>query len=116
MSRTYPRARPAWDDKHKQMAVLFKEELTSLLGNRGYRNSKRHLELSASIDKLFASCPESCEQCGDIFCPYGESLHTHHDGCPCCSFEPSSEDRHQRAIMRNARWETLLNRLNAHAS
>lgn len=26
-----------------------------------------------------------CEECAKVFCPHGERLHFHHDGCPACS-------------------------------
>ena len=43
--------------------------------------------LSQEVDAMLNGDhdPEYCEQCGDIFCPWGEPLHYHHDGCPCCS-------------------------------
>lgn len=30
---------------------------------------------------------DECLQCGYAMCPYGEPLHWHHDGCPCCIYE-----------------------------
>lgn len=35
--------------------------------------------------------PEYCDECGNIFCPWGEPLHFHHDGCPCCAMVPDEE-------------------------
>jgi hypothetical protein len=29
-----------------------------------------------------------CERCAVVFCPHGEQLHFHHDGCPACAHEP----------------------------
>lgn len=35
-------------------------------------------------------CPDmECMQCGMRDCPDNEPLHYHHDGCPCCSQEPT---------------------------
>jgi hypothetical protein len=32
-----------------------------------------------------------CEACAKVFCPHGERLHFHHDGCPACGDdEPES--------------------------
>lgn len=25
-----------------------------------------------------------CAVCSIVFCPYGEPMHFHHDGCPAC--------------------------------
>lgn len=44
------------------------------------------------VDKLLNHCPiGECEECSKIVCPYGEPLHLHHDGCPCCAMEVESE-------------------------
>lgn len=32
-----------------------------------------------------------CESCAKVFCPHGERLHFHHDGCPACSEEERPE-------------------------
>lgn len=31
------------------------------------------------------SGPNDVDYDGGDFCPWGEALHFHHDGCPCCS-------------------------------
>src|SRR4030095_12245954 len=31
-----------------------------------------------------------CEACAKVFCPHGERLHFHHDGCPACSDDESA--------------------------
>lgn len=31
------------------------------------------------------SGPNDVEYDGGAFCPWGEDLHFHHDGCPCCA-------------------------------
>lgn len=33
-------------------------------------------------------CPDmECSLCAERDCPFGEPLHYHHDGCPCCDME-----------------------------
>jgi hypothetical protein len=32
-----------------------------------------------------------CASCAIVFCPHGEPLHFHHDGCPACSDEKNHE-------------------------
>jgi hypothetical protein len=34
-----------------------------------------------------------CEACAKVFCPHGERLHFHHDGCPACSDDESEPAR-----------------------
>ena len=61
------------------------------------------------VDAMLATHDgELCEQCGDIFCPWGEPLHFHHDGCPCCALSPETledswweETGYPRLLARN---------------
>jgi hypothetical protein len=59
-----------WDDAHKSMLVALES------------GAVHGCELDAAIQE----CDDhECLTCGALFCPYGEPLHFHHDGCPCCS-------------------------------
>lgn len=50
--------------------------------------AERIEELSATVDRLLAHCPDmECYTCSEIICPHGEPLHFHHDGCPACAQE-----------------------------
>ncbi len=59
----------------------------------------------AQVDPLLNTCAgiEFCEQCAVIFCPYGEPLHFHHDGCPCCDTEEPdlSKDQYRERMRRH---------------
>ncbi len=38
------------------------------------------------LDALLNHCPyPECNECAKIICPFGNSLHFHHDGCPACA-------------------------------
>lgn len=38
------------------------------------------------VDTLLASCPDGeCGMCAVMICPFGDSFHFHHDGCPSCA-------------------------------
>lgn len=55
------------------------------------------------VDALLNQCTggEFCEQCSVIFCAFGEPLHFHHDGCPCCALEEPEPSRDEyRARMQ----------------
>lgn len=70
------------DELHKAARVMQRGRLELMAaGETGAANT-----LGESLDKFLnrEHDPEYCEQCGDIFCPFGEPLHFHHDGCPCC--------------------------------
>jgi hypothetical protein len=46
-----------------------------------------HWPESASVPLAEPGVPGSevlCEACAKVFCPHGERLHFHHDGCPAC--------------------------------
>lgn len=96
------------DERHSLMRKLWVEELTNLTTNPNYYNSDEHTQLGNKIDALFMQCAECCDQCSELFCPYSEPLHGHHDGCSCCSFEPVYEDVEMRREARMQRWKTLL--------
>lgn len=69
------------DPFHQQMRTLFLETLELRIAGK----SDEAKVLGDKVDELLNKCPsECCDQCGDIFCPWGEALHFHHDGCPCC--------------------------------
>lgn len=94
------------DAYHQKMRDLFVAELRELIAG------KQHSDVG-EIDELLNACPsgcECCDQCAEIFCPYGELLHFHHDGCPCCEMAPFIEDRNMRHKARIARWGRLLSR------
>lgn len=95
------------DTLHQQMRDLFVEELKVALATGSIPE-----KIERQVDELFDSCPggECCDQCAQIFCPYGEGLHFHHDGCPCCSSDPAPTDRGARHIARTKRWQKLLTR------
>jgi len=42
-----------------------------------------------------------CEECAKVFCPHGERLHFHHDGCPACC-----DDEHGSASVPPAELQT----------
>src|SRR4029434_2690869 len=42
-----------------------------------------------------------CEACAKVFCPHGERLHFHHDGCPACC-----DDEHGSASVPPAELQT----------
>lgn len=86
------------DAFHQPMRDMFVENLKALVEGRPAPNDP------ATIDAILNQCPEVeyCEQCADIFCPYGESLHFHHDGCPCCSFaDHDGPELHMHMLARN---------------
>lgn len=39
----------------------------------------------ALLDLLLNQCVVAeCPTCSSIVCPFGDSMHFHHDGCPSC--------------------------------
>lgn len=72
------------DALHQKMRDLMIDKLTRKLHGENIDH------LIAPIDDLLNQCSaiECCDQCADIFCPWGEGLHFHHDGCPCCASHP----------------------------
>ncbi len=52
------------------------------------REKKHELDrIGRELDALLNQCTEAggeCSICSIIICPYGDSLHFHHDGCPSC--------------------------------
>lgn len=41
--------------------------------------------LEKECDRLLNSCQDGeCMTCAEIVCPYQDSMHYHHDGCPSC--------------------------------
>lgn len=52
---------------------------------RGYEGDAR---MFAAIRSRLEAAPYGsevlCEGCARTFCPHGERLHFHHDGCPAC--------------------------------
>ena len=111
---TMTRKKVPLNELHLAMQKLFVMELQLLvLDPQGlFYNSPQHRKLSDELDALLNTCPtgEFCEQCADIFCPYGEQLHFHHDGCPCCDGGPIIPDREERQEERLERWKVLLQR------
>lgn len=96
------------DSLHLRMQELFIAELRV-----GIATGSIPQHMDQATDEVFCQCPggECCHQCAAIFCPWGEPLHFHHDGCPCCSSDPEPpKDRRLRAAERKARWQTLLAR------
>lgn len=72
--------RHALDDLHQRMRSMFVANLRAQVEGA----DAPHAE--GDIDALLNQCAhECCQQCGDIFCEFGEALHFHHDGCPCCA-------------------------------
>lgn len=58
-----------WDAAHASMEVALES------------GAVHRCELDAAIQE----CPDyECLTCGVLFCPWGEPLHFHHDGCPSC--------------------------------
>lgn len=96
------------DALHQNMRDLFVAELKVAITTGSIPEA-----MEREVDDLLNTCPvgEYCDQCGDIFCPWGESLHFHHDGCPCCASEPDPPtDRAARHAERMKRWKALLKR------
>lgn len=72
------------------------------------RKLRGETDLGPAVDEALNKCGnECCEQCGDIFCTWGEPLHFHHDGCPCCSMVPDGKwdyaKRDAALLLRNTR-------------
>lgn len=72
---------------------LIRDLVYDLLG--GFPRDQLHIEMEAALESgavhgayleaLFQRCDNwECLSCGVLFCPYGEPLHFHHDGCPAC--------------------------------
>ena len=97
------------DALHQQMRDLFIAELLA-----GIATGNIPEAMDRATDEVFQTCPggECCDQCASIFCPHGEPLHFHHDGCPCCSSDDIElpVDRGARHIARVKRWRVLLKR------
>lgn len=89
------------DNLHNRIRDLFIAELAVAVATGSIPDA-----MERETERAFAQCPggECCDQCAEIFCPYGEPLHFHHDGCPCCSND--ADDRPARM----QRWKTLLKR------
>ena len=90
------------DAYHQNMRDKFVVELRQLIDGKSVDSSE--------LDELLNACParvECCDQCAEIFCPYGELLHFHHDGCPCCSMRPvaysDDRSRYKMLLERNTR-------------
>lgn len=100
------------DQLHQTMRDLYVPVLRKLIADPAYRTSSEYAEEGAVVDEALNRCPgvEYCEQCSDVFCPYGEPLHFHHDGCPCCSFDAMNP--HEDTALR---WQRLLTRNTADA-
>jgi hypothetical protein len=49
-----------------------------------------------------------CEECAKVFCPHGERLHFHHDGCPACSDDESAgvppEPSQEQTVAKFVNW------------
>jgi hypothetical protein len=46
------------------------------------------------LDALLNECHEEageCSKCGEICCPYKDTMHFHHDGCPSCTVEAKAK-------------------------
>lgn len=83
--------RPVLDEYHLSMKALFVRYLSG--------EEALIQEVAAMLDG--AHDPEYCDQCGDIFCPWGEPLHFHHDGCPCCAMvEPWDQASVNRMLLK----------------
>lgn len=94
------------DSLHQKMQELFVAELAVCIAVGTIPP-----QMEYATEQLFEQCgSETCDQCASIFCPYGEPLHFHHDGCPCCSMDPMPASRIERAKRRVARWKLLLKR------
>ena len=70
------------DPLHQQMRDLFRAELELRVAGKPDEAKAAGAGIDAMLNKCASEC---CDQCGDIFCPWGEALHFHHDGCPCCA-------------------------------
>lgn len=98
------------DEKHQRVRELYLQELQERIAAPELALSERSAEFIArynDIGYLVLTCPECCEQCAVIFCPWGETFHTHHDGCPCCASEPDDESD---ANWKGKHLHTLLQR------
>ena len=95
------------DSLHRRIQELFVAELAV-----GVAVGTIPAHMEQATEELCEQCPggECCDQCAQIFCPYGEPLHFHHDGCPCCSMLHEPASRIEQAKQRVARWKALLKR------
>lgn len=94
------------DEFHSQMRVLVVQHHRYVQQMRQVGVKKPDTtESDREINALLEKCgSEICDQCGDIFCPNGDALHFHHDGCPCCSFVEYSDARWSELLLaRNSR-------------
>lgn len=105
-----PRKKVPLDELHLAMQKLFVTELQILVYSAGtFYDTPLQRKMSKQIDTMLNTCDggEFCEQCADVFCPYGEQLHFHHDGCPCCDGGEFPQDE---TALRLERWKMLLQR------
>lgn len=91
------------DAFHQGLCDMFVENL------KAERDGKPEPHDDAKIDAILNRCAdiEYCEQCAYIFCPHGEQLHFHHDGCPACDMLAGQEYQ----MMLRHRGDILLRRL-----
>lgn len=71
------------DYKDQDPLAVYKET-TGVHSARVMRSIER---MKAMVDALINHCDKECGECsvcGTICCPFGDSMHFHHDGCPSC--------------------------------
>lgn len=71
------------------------------VGFCGYVLNDRAADIIRRLRAAILSAPASeaqppygaevlCETCAKVFCPHGEPMHFHHNGCPACESAPAS--------------------------
>lgn len=60
---------------------------------------------ASHVDGNPNDCPVSeCMTCSLRYCPHGEPLHFHHDGCPACIFYPEHVSLWLRTLLAIRFW------------
>jgi hypothetical protein len=70
-----PAVIPPQEDLPEAAATVLRENVWNLIGDEA---------APAVIPQGVYGSEVLCESCAHVFCPRGERLHFHHDGCPAC--------------------------------
>ena len=71
-------------DDFRKPSEVYREVHGAMMSARVLRQLERR---ETQLDALLNHCDKQngeCGFCGETVCPYGETLHFHHDGCPAC--------------------------------